>query len=228
MYEFLKFLNPGWVEQRSFLHNMTSQIRSHKTFTTITFLAVSLSACDSLQEKAGFWIDRISFNLIPALQVVIAVVMLMGVASLFLVIIPGLTVIWLAALIYGILTGFTISSGIIFAVMTALMLFGNVTDQLMMGARAKKSGASWTGVVLSTISALVFSILLPPFGGLIAALVVLFAFEAIRLKDLRQAGGTTSQMAVGCAGAILVRVIIGLVMIGLWVLWVWLSPQWPF
>jgi len=207
---------------------MKDQSRSFKIITAISFLVASLSACTHIQEKASTWIERMSPALIPALQAVIAVVMLAGLASLFLVILPVLTMIWLAALIYAILTGFTLSTVVIFAIMTALMLVGNVADQLMMGAKAKKSGASWTGVALSTISALVFSILLPPFGGLIVALVVLFAFEAIRLKDLRQAGGTTSQMAFGCAGAILVRVFIGIVMIALWVLWVWLSPHWPF
>jgi uncharacterized protein YqgC (DUF456 family) len=62
--------------------------------------------------------------------------MLLGLSSLLLVVIPGLTVIWLATLIYGILTGFKLSSGIIFVVITALMLIGNVSDQLMMGSKA--------------------------------------------------------------------------------------------
>lgn len=199
-----------------------------KTISAILMQVSLLSACATIQEKAGIWIERISPALIPVLQAIIAVVMLVGLASLMLLIIPGLTVIWLAALVYGILTGFTLSSGILFAIMTALMLIGNVTDQLMMGAKAKQSGASWTSVVLSTVSALVFSILLPPFGGLIAALGVLFIFETVRLKDLRQAGGSTGQMAAGCASAILVRFMIGIVMIALWVLWVRLSPQWPF
>ena len=202
--------------------------RRTSTIPALFLAMLFFSSCSGLQERAGVWFDRISPAFIPVLQVVIAVVMLLGLSSLLLVVIPGLTVIWLAALIYGILTGFKLSSGIIFVVITALMLIGNVSDQLMMGSKAKKSGASWTGVVLSTISALVFSILMPPFGGLIAALVVLFAFEAFRLKDLRKAGGTTSQMAAGCAGAILVRIIIGLVMIALWVLWVRLSTHWPF
>jgi uncharacterized protein YqgC (DUF456 family) len=161
-------------------------------------------------------------------QVVIATLMSVGLVSLFTFVIPGLTIIWLSALAYGLLTGFSIASGICFALITLLMIFGNLVDQLMMGAKAKQSGASWTGVILSTIAAFVFSFLWPPFGGIIAALLVLFIFEFIRLRDWRKAGGTTKEMAIGCATAVVVRFFIGLLMISLWVVWVWKSGKLPF
>ena len=151
-----------------------------------------------------------------------------GLVSLFTFVMPGLTIIWLSALAYGLLTGFTLVSGICFALITLLMIFGNIVDQLLMGAKAKQSGASWTGVILSTIAAFVFSFLWPPFGGIIAAMLVLFVFEFIRLRDWRKAGGTTKEMAVGCASAAVARFFIGLVMIGLWVAWVWQSGELPF
>ena len=162
------------------------------------------------------------------LQIVVAAVMLFGLSSLLLVVVPGLTIIWLAALIYGILTGFDINSGLIFLAISVCMIFGNMVDQILMGARARKSGASWTGVLASMAAAFVFSLLFPPFGGLIAALVVLFAVETVRLKDWRKATDSTREMAVGCASGVLARFAIGLLMIALWILWVWLSGDWPF
>ncbi|MCJ7518746.1 MAG: DUF456 domain-containing protein [Anaerolineaceae bacterium] len=161
-------------------------------------------------------------------QVIIAAVMSTGLVSLFTLVIPGLTIIWLSALAYGLLTGFTLVSGIFFALITLLMIFGNVVDQLLMGAKARQSGASWTGVILSTIAAFVFSFLWPPFGGIIAAMLVLFVFEVIRLRDWRKAGGTTKEMAVGCASAVVARFFIGALMISLWVIWVWQSGKLPF
>jgi uncharacterized protein YqgC (DUF456 family) len=101
-------------------------------------------------------------------------------------------------------------------------------DQLLMGAKARQSGASWTGIFLSTIAAFVFSFLMPPFGGIIASLLVLFIYEFIRLRDWRKAGGTTKEMAIGCASAVIVRFFIGIVMISLWVAWVWQSGKLPF
>ena len=148
-----------------------------------------------------------------------------GLVSLFTFIIPGLTIIWLSALAYGLLTGFTLVSIIFFVLITLLMIFGNMVDQLLMGAKAKQSGASWTGVILSTIAAFIFSFLWPPFGGIIAAMLVMFVFEFIRLRDWRKAGGSTKEMAVGCASAAVARFFIGVVMIGIWIIWVWQSRK---
>jgi uncharacterized protein YqgC (DUF456 family) len=165
---------------------------------------------------------------LAAVQIVAVVVMLAGLISLFTLIIPGLTIIWLSALAYGLLTGVTTANLVYFSLITVLMIFGNIVDQLLMGAKARQSGASWTGIFLSTIAAFVFSFLLPPFGGIIASLLVLFIYEFIRLRDWRKAGGTTKEMAIGCASAVIVRFFIGIAMISLWVMWVWQSGKLPF
>ena len=188
-----------------------------------------LTACASGAGSSNFLsgIDM-SAGVLLTVQIVVLVVMLLGLLSLLFVIFPGLTIIWLAALVYGLLSGFDLTSGLIFLGITLLMVFGNMVDQLLMGARAKKSGASWTGVVVSMLAALVFSILFPPFGGLVAALIALFAIETVRLKNWRQAGESTKEMAIGCASAVVARFGIGMVMIGLWLVWLYLSGAWPF
>jgi uncharacterized protein len=163
-----------------------------------------------------------------AVQIVTAAVMTTGLISLFTFVIPGLTIIWLSALAYALLTGFSVFSTICFVVISLLMIFGNMVDQIVMGAKAKQSGASWTGVILSTIATFVFSFLWPPFGGIIAGMLVLFVFEFIRLRDWRKAGGSTKEMAIGCVSAAFLRFFIGLVMIGVWIIWVIQSGKLPF
>jgi len=198
-------------------------------FLLFASFALFMTACASGAGSSNFLNGiEMSAGLLLTVQIVVLVVMVLGLLSLFLFVVPGLTIIWLAALVYGLLTGFDLTSGLIFLGITLLMIFGNMVDQLLMGARAKKSGASWTGVVVSTLAALVFSILFPPFGGLVAALVALFIIEALRLKNLRQAGESTKEMAIGCASAIVARFGIGLMMIGLWALWLYFSNSWPF
>ncbi len=163
-----------------------------------------------------------------AVQIVTAVVMTTGLISLFTLVIPGLTIIWLSALAYGLLTGFSVFSIICFVVISLLMIFGNIVDQLVMGAKAKQSGASWTGVIMSTLATFIFSFLWPPFGGLIAGMLVLFVFEFIRLRDWRKAGGSTKEMAIGCVSAAVMRFFMGMVMIGVWIIWVVQSGKLPF
>jgi len=163
--------------------------------------------------------------MLAAAQIVILFTMVAGLISLLSVIIPGLTIIWISALIYGLLTGFTTVPIILFILITVLMLIGNVVDQFMMGTKAKNSGASWLSIFLSTGAAFIFSILFPPFGGLIAALIVLMGIEMIRVKDWRKAAQSSREMAIGCVSAIAVRFGIGLFMIGIWILWVIQSGQ---
>ena len=102
------------------------------------------------------------------LTIVILAVMLLGLLSLLLYVIPGLTIIWLAGLIYGFLKGFDRKRLVDFRrhdPADDLRQHGSTSS--WMGAKAKQSGASWVGVILSTIAALVFSVLFPPFGGLV-------------------------------------------------------------
>ena len=162
------------------------------------------------------------------LHIVTLVIMAAGLVSLLTFVIPGLTVIWISALAYALASGFNTTAIIAFVLITGLMLFGNFVDQLLMGARARKSGATWLSIGLSMLAAFIFSILFPPFGGLIAGMVVLMAFEFYRLRDWKKAANSSKEMAIGCLSALVVRLMIGMVMIAIWFLWVWQNQAWIF
>ena len=154
---------------------------------------------------------------------VLAVIMAIGLLGLLLYIIPGLTIIWLAILAYGIVTGFSLQSGILFAVITLLMVGGNLIDNLLMGAEAKKTGASWAAVVVALIAGIAGTFILPPFGGLLFAAVSILVVEWIRKRDLKEGAKSAGGILKGCGFAVITRLGIGILMIGLWVVWVlWL------
>jgi uncharacterized protein YqgC (DUF456 family) len=153
-------------------------------------------------------------------EIITAAVMLLGLGGLAIVIVPGLTIIWLAALVYGLIAGF---NWWVFAVITVIMLVGNFTDNLIMGASARQKGASWVAIILALLVGVLGSIFFPPFGGLIGALLCLFGVEYIRLKDWRKALESSKSMAIGCGLAAFLRFGMGVIMIGLWVLWVYLA-----
>ncbi len=158
-----------------------------------------------------------------ALQAIALAVMLFGLFGLVVPVLPGLVIIWVPTLVYGIITGFNWANGILFAIITGLMLFGSVVDNIIMGQRARQQGASWLAITVALVAGLAGSVLLPPFGGLVAALVGLFAVEFIRLRDWKQALVSTRSMAVGCGWAAVIRFGIGLVMIALWLVWIYLT-----
>jgi uncharacterized protein len=160
-----------------------------------------------------------------ALNLVLLAVMLFGLISLVMPIMPGLAIIWVAVLVYGLINGFTWISGILFAVITILMLAGGVVDNLFMGAGARMSGASWLSIGVALVAGLVGSILWPPFGGILLALVGIFLVEIIRARELRKAWESTRNMAFGCGASVFTRFGIGMVMIGLWLVWVFLVKK---
>jgi uncharacterized protein len=154
------------------------------------------------------------------LQIIVLAIMLFGLFSLFIPVLPGLVIIWVPALVYGLMTGFNWVSGILFGVMTVLMLVGNLVDNVIMGAKARQTGASWVAIGVALAAGVVGSLVFPPFGGLIAALLGLFVVELLRLNDLKRALDSTRSMAIGCGWAAVIRFGIGMVMILLWGIWV--------
>jgi uncharacterized protein YqgC (DUF456 family) len=154
-----------------------------------------------------------------AMDVLVLAVMIFGLLSLLIPVMPGLAIIWVAALVYGVVTGFSLGSGVLFALITGLMVVGNLADNFIMGAKAKQQGASWLAIGISLVAGVIGSLALPPFGGLIAALIALFVVEIVRLKDWRKALDSTKSMAIGCGWAAVIRFGIGIVMILLWMAW---------
>ena len=148
-------------------------------------------------------------------------VMLAGL--LVLPLLPGLVIIWAAALGYGLVTGTSTLGWIIFALLTVLMIAGSVVDNVIMGRSAHKEGAPWWAILLAMLAAILgtFLIPIPIVGGILAALGTLFGIEWIRLRDWRKALATMKGMAVGWGWAFVIRFIIGLIMIGLWLVWAW-------
>jgi hypothetical protein len=147
----------------------------------------------------------------------------MLVGLLVIPILPGLVIIWLAALGYGLAAGFGVLGWVMFALLTLLMLVGSVVDNILMGTSAHKEGAPWWVILLAMLAAILGSILIPVpiLGGILAALLTLFGIEWLRRKDWRKALASIKGMMIGWGWAFVIRFIIGMVMIGLWLIWAW-------
>jgi uncharacterized protein YqgC (DUF456 family) len=147
------------------------------------------------------------------------VIMFVGLFGLVVPVFPGIAVIWLAALGYGVATGFTTLGWVLFAVITVLFVTGAVIDNVMMSAKAHKEGAVWSSLVLGILAGILGTIFFPPFGGLIAAPLVLLLLEYLRQRDFKKALATLRGLAIGWGSAFVVRFLIGAAMIGIWLVW---------
>ena len=149
--------------------------------------------------------------------------MLVGLFGLIIPIFPGNVVMWLAALVYGLVFGFGRLGGIIFAIITLLMLAAVLADNFLMGAKAREKGAAWGSIIMALIAGIIGTIVLPPIGGVIAAPLVLYLMEMQRLKDSEEAIMVVKALLIGWGMAFVVRFGIGVVMFALWGIWAYMS-----
>jgi hypothetical protein len=194
-----------------------------------TLAVLSLSGCAEVKTwSADIFGTRgnLTTGTLAALQIVVALVMLVSLIALIIPGIPGITFIWLAAFVYGLVVGFEKPAGVFMGIITGLMLLGNVVDNLLMGAGARKGGAPWITTLATVLAAVIGSLAFPPFGGVIAAAVVIFVLEIIRLKDSKIALKSTGEMLKGFGCSFLVRFLIGMIMIGLWIAWLVQTGDW--
>ncbi len=162
-------------------------------------------------------IDPLAETLVTALA---GLVMLIGLVGIVVPVLPGIILIWLAALGYALLAGWGASGPWLFALITILGAVGAVSEIWLTGASARATGASmWSvaaGALLSVIGLIFFNLI----GALIGLVIGMLLAEYYRLRDWRKALTSAGGTAAGCGASYGVKLLLGLGMIGAWVAWV--------
>ena len=148
---------------------------------------------------------------------------LVGLVGLIVPIFPGIVVIWMATLVYGIVAGFNTVGIIIFVVLTILMIAGTTADNFFMAAGSRKGGASWWTIAAGLLAGVIGTIVFPPFGGLIAAPLVIMLIEFLRVQEIDKAWRATRGLMLGWGLSFFVRLGIGVLMLVLWLVWVFVK-----
>lgn len=154
------------------------------------------------------------------INVLISATMLVGLFGLVVPIFPGNMVMWVAALIYGLIFGFGAKGIILFILITVLTIAAMLGDNVLMGAKAREKGASWFSILLALGAGVLFTFIFPPLGGIIATPLVLFASEYFRLKNHSEAIEVIRGLLIGWGWAFVLRFGIGVLVLILWVVWV--------
>lgn len=147
--------------------------------------------------------------------------MLLGMVTILVPVLPGLLIMWLSAMAYGFVHGFTTFGIIMMGVITMLVFAGMLADNVMIGVGARKAGASWATILAALLGGVLGTLFFPPFGGFIAVPLAIFLLEYYRLKDAQKAWQALAGLATGFGASIVARLLIGLMIIGLWAVWVW-------
>ena len=151
--------------------------------------------------------------------------MLVGLVGLVIPIFPGVEIIWLAALIYGVIEYFAGQVGpwawLIFGMITILMIMDVFVENLIVTKKLRETGTPWMSIGLSYAVGLISSLFLTPIAALFITPLALYSAEYWRLKDARQAFTSLKGWLVGSGWTLLAEIGLGVAMIGLWLVWAW-------
>lgn len=151
--------------------------------------------------------------------------MIVGLLGLIVPVFPGLVVMWLGTLLYAILQNaagnMTGWKWVIFGIITLLMITGSVADNLIIAHKMRDKYVPWSSILFAFAAGIVASLFFTPLIGLVAAPVGLFLAENRRLKDREAAVESTKTYMIGWGWAFGFRFLIGLGMIGFWMIWAW-------
>ena len=154
--------------------------------------------------------------------VLVGLVMLVGLLGTIIPFLPDVVLIWIGALLYGMVVGWGQNGGWLFGVISVLGLIGLISDAWVSGAGARQGGAS----VLTTLGGLVIGLVglfaAGPLGFLGGILLGTFVLEYARHQDPEQALRATFGMGLGYGASFIVKFLLGLGMIGAWVAWLFL------
>ena len=151
--------------------------------------------------------------------IVIGLVMAVGVIGTVVPFLPGVILIWLAAVIYGFLVGFS-PIGIVVLVVLTLLVAASVIKSFIVPKRAAEGHdvSRWSQLV-ALIGAIIGFFLIPLVGVIVGALVGLYLAEYIHHRDPHDAWGSTMAVAKGFGLSALIDVVIAVFMTTVWAAW---------
>jgi uncharacterized protein YqgC (DUF456 family) len=160
-----------------------------------------------------------------ALEVFTLFALIVGLLGLIVPVFPGLVIMWLGTLVYAIIQSaagqMTGWKWFLFGVITLLMITGSIVDNIIIARKMRDKYIPWSSILWAFAAGIVASLFFTPLIGLVAAPAGLFLAESSRLKNRDAAIESTKAYMIGWGWAFGARFLIGLVMIGFWMLWAW-------
>jgi uncharacterized protein YqgC (DUF456 family) len=170
--------------------------------------------------------DGLDFLSRILLETLTLFVLLVGLGGLLIPIFPGLTVMWLATAFYALVQAFSKNMAtidwVLFATITLLMMIGNILDNLIIAKNVRDKQVPWMSIILGFLVGIIVSIFATPLVGIIAAPLGLFVAEYMRLKEHKFAFDSTKAWLTGWGKSLAARIVIGVIMVGLWMAWAWM------
>ncbi len=157
------------------------------------------------------------------ITILLGLAMLIGLASTIIPVIPDLGLILISALGYGLLVGWGENGWWLFAIIVVLGLGGQAAEMVVSGMGARRGGASWLSTFGGLAAGVIGLLVLGPIGLIAGLLIGTFLLEFMRHNNTEEALRAMFGMGVGYGVSFIVKFLLGLVMIGVWIAWIFIK-----
>jgi hypothetical protein len=154
------------------------------------------------------------------LEWILGVAMLAGLVGIVVPLVPGLTLIWGAALIWA-LDERSATAWIVLGIMTPLAVGGILVGSLLPASRASRAGAPRWVLAAGGIGMVVGFFVIPVLGAFVGGPAGIFLAELLRVRDPALAWRTTLETLRGLGLGAAAQVAVGLIMVALWAAAAW-------
>jgi uncharacterized protein len=155
-----------------------------------------------------------------ALTTLVGLAMAVGLVGTIVPVVPGLVLIWAAALGFGIGEGFDGPGAPLFGAITVVGLVGEVAGVVLPKRSAGRAGAGrwslWLGAAVALVGFFVVPVVGLPLGGALG----IYVGEHLRTRDAATAWRATWATLKGFGLPALAQFGAGVAMVILWVIWV--------
>ncbi|MCB0101129.1 MAG: DUF456 domain-containing protein [Anaerolineales bacterium] len=170
-------------------------------------------------------VESLELFLTTFFEVITLFVLIFGLIGLLIPVFPGLVVMWVAILVYAIvqtgLGNMTWVSWLLFALITLLMIGGNISDNIIIAKHVRDKNVPWSSILWSFAAGILVSLFFTPILGILASPLALYLAEWRRLQDKTLALANTKAWMTGWGWSVAARMGVGMVMIIFWGLWAW-------
>ena len=152
--------------------------------------------------------------------VLLGLAMLAGIVGTVLPFIPGLPIVWAAALAYGLAGGFDGAGWVAFPLISVLFVVGMAAGFLLPARKATEAGAPRSTMLVGLLGGIVGFFFVPVIGLPLGAAAGVLVAERSRLGDWGPAWVSTKALIVGFGVGALAQMGAGILMMLLWISWV--------
>ncbi len=149
----------------------------------------------------------------------VALAMAIGLAGIAVPVLPGILVLWFAALIYGFAVGFGSLGVLVMVIMTSGVALSIASSIIIPKKAADDSGADGSSQLIGLIGAVIGFFVIPVIGLFVGGLAGILLAEYLRLQDFNAAWRATKGVARGFGKSAVVDFALGIVMVTAWALW---------